>query len=64
MNYSEMMGYSEDEIYEDECEILVEIIGLPGAGAKVIGTCRCGRPVYRSHMAGTIYHATEDGHNV
>lgn len=42
-----------------ECEILVEVIGV--AGGTLIGMCdHDGRPIFRSHMAGTIYHATED----
>lgn len=36
-----------------------EVIGV--AGGTRIGTCEAdGRPIFRSHMAGTIYHATED----
>ena len=46
----------------EECEILVEV-ETSGAGAQVIGTCAAdGRPIYRSHMAETIYHASDDGH--
>lgn len=42
-----------------ECEIIVEVIGR--ASGTQIGTCAVdGRPIFRSHMAGTIYHATED----
>lgn len=43
----------------DECQILVEIDGR--ASGERIGTCEAdGRPIFRSRMAGTIYHATED----
>jgi len=41
---------------EPECPILIEVDGPPSG--KLIGTCVCGRPTYRSHMAGTIYHAS------
>lgn len=42
-----------------ECEIIVEVIGV-ASGTK-IGTCEFdGRPIFRSRMAGTIYHATDD----
>lgn len=51
----------EEEMAEDEeCQIIVEVIGKPSG--EQIGTCSVdGRPIYRSHFAGTIYHATEDG---
>lgn len=42
-----------------ECEIIVEIVGRPSG--EIIGVCLAdSRPIYRSRMAGTIYHATED----
>lgn len=42
-----------------ECEIIVEVDGV--ASGTRISTCEFdGRPIFRSHMAGTIYHATED----
>jgi hypothetical protein len=45
--------------YDDECEILVEIQG--NAPGDLIGTCAAdGRPVFRSRLAGTIYHTTTD----
>lgn len=50
--------FHEDDEY-DECPIMVEVDGPPSG--ERIGTCTCGRPIYRSRMAGTIYHATEDG---
>lgn len=41
------------------CQILVEIDGR--AMGDKIGTCEAdGRPIFRSRMAGTIYHATAD----
>ena len=48
----------EDEFYaDDDCEV-IEVEGI--ASGEEIGTCVCGRPLFRSHMAGTIYHATEN----
>lgn len=41
------------------CEIIVEVVGV--AAGRRIGTCEFdGRPVFRSLMAGTIYHTTTD----
>ncbi len=40
--------------FTEECEIM-EIDGTPNG--EMIGVCVDGRPVYRSHFAGTIYHA-------
>jgi hypothetical protein len=39
-----------------ECDVLVFVDGPP-AGEKV-GDCVNGEPVFRSHFAGTIYHAS------
>jgi hypothetical protein len=42
-----------------ECEILCEVDGV--ASGERVGVCLAdGRPVFRSRMAGTIYHATAD----
>jgi hypothetical protein len=42
-----------------ECEILCEVDGV--ASGERVGVCPAdGRPVFRSRMAGTIYHATAD----
>lgn len=48
-----------DEDLDEECPVLIEVDGPPSG--ENIGACICGRPVYRSQMAGTIYHATDDG---
>lgn len=52
-------AFHEDDDEDDECPILVEVDGPPSG--EHIGACTCGRPIYRSRMAGTIYHATDDG---
>lgn len=49
-----------DDDDPDECPVLVEVQGPPLG--ELVGPCRCGRPMYRSRLAGTPYHATEDGH--
>lgn len=42
-----------------ECEIIIEVDGV--APGRRIGICEFdGRPIFRSHITGTIYHATED----
>lgn len=42
-----------------ECTVLIEVDGV--AGGEQIGICEAdGRPIFRSLMAGTIYHASED----
>ena len=51
--------YEGDDEDDDECSILIEVDGPPSG--ENVGTCRCGRPIYRSLIAGTIYHATDDG---
>lgn len=48
---------TEPETDDDECEAM-EIDGPPSG--EYVGRCSCGRPLYRSHMAGTIYHSTEE----
>lgn len=56
-NESARIRLSLREENDEECPVLIEVDGPP-QGEK-IGDCVCGRPVYRSHFAGTIYHALD-----
>lgn len=45
-----------EEIDPGECEVLIEC--PRGYGAEDLGECVCGRTIWRSQMAGTIYHVS------
>ncbi len=46
----------ENDEGDEECEVLVEVDGPPSG--ESVGVCVCGRVIYWSHFAGTVYHAS------